>query len=52
MLWEIVALIDKYEFHEVTKVFTAMCYHKLRRTLPQGCCDYPASWIYICYELD
>ncbi|KAK5094382.1 hypothetical protein LTS08_008601 [Lithohypha guttulata] len=52
MLWEALRLIDKYEFHEVTEVFTDIWYGELRQKLPTGPDNDLASWIYSCSELN
>lgn len=48
---EAVALVDKYQFHEIAEVFTDMWFARLESTLPRGPRADLASRIYICYSL-
>lgn len=50
-LLHITILINKYEFHEVTEVYTDKWFDDLRPTMPQHVHPDLPSWIYICWVL-
>lgn len=50
MLFEILKLIDKYEFHE-TATFTNIWFTALEAKVPAGPDQHLTKWLYICYRL-